>query len=85
MKGRIVLITGATAGIGRQTALELARRGAHVIIVGRNPEKTARVTQELKTESNNTQIDFLLADLSSMQSVRDLAETFRKSMAGCTC
>jgi NAD(P)-dependent dehydrogenase (short-subunit alcohol dehydrogenase family) len=73
MTDRLVLITGGTAGIGRQAALELARLGAHVGIVGRNQEKCARVTAELKEATGNRKIEFFVADLSSMQEVRRLA------------
>ena len=43
MDGRIVLVTGATNGIGLETARELVQRGARVTIVGRNPDRTAQV------------------------------------------
>ncbi len=77
MKGRTVLVTGATAGIGKQTALGLAQTGARVVIVGRNPEKTKGVVEELKARSKNDQIESLLADLSSMEQVRRLAGEYR--------
>ena len=73
MKDKVVLVTGATAGIGRQTALELAKLGAHVIVVARSPDKTKRVIEELKQQSGNVHIDSFLADLSSMHSIRELA------------
>jgi retinol dehydrogenase-12 len=76
MSGKRVLVTGATAGIGKQTALELAQRGAEVIIVGRNAEKTAAVVAELRLQSGSTAIDSLLADLSSMASIRTFAAAF---------
>ncbi|MEO6951107.1 MAG: SDR family oxidoreductase [Polyangia bacterium] len=74
MTDKVVLITGATAGIGRQTALELAKLGAHVIIVARNPDKKKRVVEELKQQRGNANIDSFLADLSSMHSIRELAK-----------
>ncbi len=77
MTGRTVLITGATAGIGKQTAIGLAQQGAKVVIVGRNPEKTARVVEEIKTRTQNQQVESLLADLSSLAQVRRLAAEFR--------
>lgn len=75
MQGRTVLITGATAGIGRQAAKVLAGRGARVVIVGRNPEKTARVTDELRAETG-VAVESLLADLSKMSDVRALAAAY---------
>src|SRR5690349_13965918 len=78
MKDRLVLITGSTAGIGRETALELARRGAHVALVGRNAAKAERVAAELQGQSGNRQIDVLVADLSAMEAVRGLAAEVKR-------
>jgi NAD(P)-dependent dehydrogenase (short-subunit alcohol dehydrogenase family) len=73
MTNKLVLVTGATNGIGRHVALELAKLGAHVVIVGRNPEKTAGVLEALKAESGSHSIEALIADLSSIAEVRRLA------------
>ena len=64
MKDKRVLVTGATAGIGEVAALELARQGAKVVIVGRNPQKTAAVTKLIQLQSGNPAVEFLVADLS---------------------
>jgi retinol dehydrogenase 12 len=77
MQGKICLITGGTNGIGKSTAQELARRGATVVIVGRNAEKTAQVVEEIRAASGNNAVDSLLADLSSQQEVRRLADEFK--------
>ena len=45
MTGKVVLVTGATDGVGKETARALAEQGATVIIAGRNPQKTAATTQ----------------------------------------
>ena len=74
MNGKICLVTGATDGIGKVSARVLAEMGAKVIIVGRNPEKSAAVLTELKSISRNENIDLLMADLAVMKEVRDLAE-----------
>ena len=74
MNGKVCLVTGATDGIGKVSARVLAENGAKVIIVGRNPEKSATVLAELKSSSGNENIDLLIADLAVMQEVRDLAE-----------
>ena len=79
MQGKRVLITGATNGIGKIAALELAKMGAEVIIVGRNETKTIKVLRDLKTLSGNANIDMLLADLSSFADVKRLAEEFLSS------
>ncbi len=77
MKGKRVLITGATNGIGKQAALELAKMGASVVVVGRNEIKTRKVALDLKTLSGSSNIDLLIADLSSMAEVRRIAAEYR--------
>lgn len=77
MNGKICLVTGATNGIGKAAAQALAQMGATVVVVGRDAQKTARVTEEIKSISANQNVDFLLADLSSQQEVRRLAEEFK--------
>lgn len=73
MEGKVCLITGATSGIGKVCARELASRGARVIIVGRNAEKTLNVVQEIQRQTEG-QIEYLLADLSEQTQVRQLAK-----------
>ncbi|WP_102127513.1 SDR family oxidoreductase [Deinococcus planocerae] len=77
MQGKTVLITGATGGIGQATARALARQGARVVIVGRDARKAQAVTGELRDQTGNADVDFLIADLSSLASVRLLARDFR--------
>ena len=77
MHGKRVLITGATDGIGKQAALEIAGKGAAVTLVGRNESKTRAVCSEIKKQTGSDQIDWLLSDLSSMTDVRRIAEEFR--------
>ena len=77
MQGKICLITGGTNGIGKVAALELARMGATVIIVGRNADKTAKVVAEIKAASGNKTVDYLLADLSAQADIRQLATEFK--------
>lgn len=75
MQGKTVLITGGTNGIGLETARALAKRGAYVVIVGRNQQKTDSVVADLRETTGSTKIDGLLADLSLMREVNALAET----------
>lgn len=77
MHSKTVLITGATDGIGKQAAKELASMGAKVVIVGRNEEKCIQSIEEVSNFSGNSNVNYLLADLSSMGEVKNLAEEFR--------
>ncbi|MHA2298699.1 MAG: SDR family oxidoreductase [Candidatus Hodarchaeales archaeon] len=78
MKGKVSLITGATSGIGKATALELAKMGATVVIVSRDEKKGRIVQYELQEQSGNQSVDLLVADLSSQESVRNLARSFKE-------
>ena len=76
MNKRTIVITGATDGIGKCTAIDLAKNytGANIIIHGRNKEKLDAVIAEIKQVSNNQHIDGFVADLSSLDEVRELAK-----------
>ncbi len=78
MDGKVVLVTGANSGIGSATALELARSGAAVVIVGRNKEKTRVTASNIRLKSGSPIVECLIADLSSMTEVRQLASEFMK-------
>ena len=71
--GRVAVVTGATSGLGRATATELARLGASVVIVGRNPKKTENVARAIIEETGNAAVQTEIADLSSMAEIRALA------------
>jgi NAD(P)-dependent dehydrogenase (short-subunit alcohol dehydrogenase family) len=77
MDGKTVLITGATNGIGKVAALELAKKGATVVIVGRNQTKTTETVTEIKAQSGNPNIEMIVADLSSIAEVRKVADAFK--------
>lgn len=77
MENKIVLITGATAGIGKETAREIAKTGANVVIIGRDSAKTGAVADELRKASGNEKIDTLVADLSLMSGIRRAADEFK--------
>jgi retinol dehydrogenase 14 len=77
MKGKTVLITGATNGIGKAAALEIAKQGATVVIVGRDKAKAENVAKELRSQSGNNTLEFMLADLSSQKDIHKLATDFK--------
>ena len=74
ISGKHVLITGASAGIGKAAARELASRGALVTLAGRSAEKTRRIVGEINNNSGSA--DFLQIDLSSPDSVRTAGREF---------
>ncbi len=76
MEGKVVLITGATSGIGLATAKALAAQSAQTVIVGRNIQRTHDAVQQIRQASSNQSIDYLIADLSSLQQVSELASAF---------
>lgn len=78
MKGKICLISGATAGIGEAAALLLAKSGATVVGVGRNPAKIEHSTRMIKEASGNPEVSFLQADLSSQEDIRKLAREYKE-------
>ncbi len=71
MKNKTALITGSTSGIGRATAVALARRGAHVVVSGRHTDRGAEVVDSIRAEGG--QADFVGADLSDARSATELA------------
>ncbi|MCB8966722.1 MAG: SDR family oxidoreductase [Ardenticatenaceae bacterium] len=76
MQGKICMVTGANAGIGKETALALARMGATVVMVARNAERGAAALADVRHQSGNGQVTLLLADLSSQASIRQLVTDF---------
>jgi len=73
MTGKTVLITGATSGIGEVAALELAKKGARLVLVGRDRARAEASTKAIREASGNPEVEYLLADLSSQAEVRRLA------------
>src|SRR2546422_2742315 len=78
MKDKVVLVTGANSGIGRAASLALAKMGATVVMVARNKERGVAARSEIVKESQNDSVDLLFADLSSLESVRQLETEFQK-------
>lgn len=78
MENKICMVTGATAGIGKATALGLARRGATVIVTGRAEGKAAQVVETIRQETGNPRVAALIADFSALEQVGALAATFKQ-------
>ncbi|MDF2598729.1 MAG: family oxidoreductase [Methylobacterium brachiatum] len=77
MRNRVCLVTGATNGIGYETALGLARRGARVAIVGRDPEKTRASAERIREAVPGAVVAPHVADLSAQAEIRRLAASLR--------
>ena len=76
MNHRVCIITGANSGIGKATALDLARMGATVVMVCRDRGRGEAALAEIKAATGNPNVDLLLADLSSQAAIRQLAKEF---------
>jgi NAD(P)-dependent dehydrogenase (short-subunit alcohol dehydrogenase family) len=78
MQNKVVMITGATNGIGFASAKALAAMGATVVGVGRNPQKCADSAAAITRATGNAKVEFLVADLSVQAQVRQAAEEFKR-------
>ncbi len=76
MLAKNCLITGATSGIGLVTATELARQGAGVVLIGRNPQRCQVAVDDIRRQTGNDQVDYIVADLSSLEQIRRAASEF---------
>jgi NAD(P)-dependent dehydrogenase (short-subunit alcohol dehydrogenase family) len=76
LESKVFIVTGANTGIGRITATELARRGAHVILACRSAERTTPVVDAIRRLTGNDKVDFLPIDLADLGSVRSAAAAF---------
>ncbi|XP_012943306.1 retinol dehydrogenase 12 [Aplysia californica] len=78
MDGKTVLITGGTSGIGKCTAIELAKRNARVLIAGREKAKVEAVARNIRKKTGNQHVNALVLDLGNLRSIQEFAEDFRK-------
>jgi retinol dehydrogenase-12 len=78
LAGQIALVTGATSGIGTVTAAGLARKGAHVVVVGRDPARCEATVAAIRAESGPQSAESLVADLTVLDDVRRLADAFQR-------
>jgi len=73
----VVLVTGANSGMGKATALALAKTGAQVVMLCRNPGRGQAALAEVRTASNNNSVTLMLCDLASQEDIRRFADDFR--------
>ncbi|KAG7483650.1 hypothetical protein MATL_G00040630 [Megalops atlanticus] len=76
LHGKTVIVTGGNTGIGKTTALDLARRGARVILACRDQQRAEAAIRDIRRESGNNEVVYMHLDLASLKSVRSFAETF---------
>ena len=76
MTGKLVLITGGNAGIGKETAVGLASKGAHVVLTSRDAARGAEARAEIEQRSGSDSVDVMELDLASLASVREFAKVF---------
>ena len=76
MYNKTVLITGANNGIGKETAVDLAKRKARVILACRNEQKGRKAEVEVRKRSGNNRVFFMQLDLASLESIRAFAKKF---------
>jgi NAD(P)-dependent dehydrogenase (short-subunit alcohol dehydrogenase family) len=74
MKGKVVVLTGATSGIGRATAFELAGAGARLLLIARHEGRAKQTEREIRERSREAVVQTFLADLSSQREIRRVAE-----------
>lgn len=77
MTGKTCIVTGANAGIGKETALGLAKLGATVVMVCRDRERSEEALREIKQTSANDRVELMLCDFSSQNSIRRFAQDFK--------
>lgn len=76
MRGKVVMVTGANAGMGKEISLALAGMGASLVMVSRDRERGDAARAEVESKTGNRQVELLVADLSSQQSIRHLVTEF---------
>ena len=76
LDGKVVLVTGGNAGVGKETAVGLAARGARVVITSRNQQRGAGAVADIRARSGNDAVEVMPLDLASLPSIHDFARDF---------
>jgi NAD(P)-dependent dehydrogenase (short-subunit alcohol dehydrogenase family) len=79
MKNQVCLITGATSGIGKATAMKLAELGASLVLLSRSQARGEVVKQEIVKRSQSTSIDVMIGDLGSLRSIQEFSYQFKEN------
>jgi NAD(P)-dependent dehydrogenase (short-subunit alcohol dehydrogenase family) len=77
LRDKVVLVTGATSGIGLEACVQLCELGARVVMVGRDPKKTEACTRDVMARGRSEKVSYLICDFASQAQVRELAANFR--------
>jgi len=75
-RGKVVLVTGASSGLGAETARALASKGAKITLAARQFEKTHAIAEQIRVSTGNNRIDVAELDLTSFENIRNFAKTF---------
>lgn len=76
LTGKTIIVTGANSGIGKAASIQLAKLGAHVVMMCRNRERGEAALQDVRAASNSDKVELILVDMSSQESVRKAASEF---------
>jgi NAD(P)-dependent dehydrogenase (short-subunit alcohol dehydrogenase family) len=76
LTGKFALVTGANSGLGYYTCLELARKGAHVILAARNKDRGNAALEKIKSLLPNAELQFMKLDLANIESIKHFADAF---------
>jgi NAD(P)-dependent dehydrogenase (short-subunit alcohol dehydrogenase family) len=76
LRGRVVMVTGANSGMGKEIALAVSAMGATLVMVSRNRERGEAAQADVEEKTGNHEVELLVADLSSQESVRQLVREF---------